>query len=206
MLLPCLHPELIEAGCDEAGRGCLAGDVYAAAVILPPDYTHPLLNDSKQLTERQRYALREDVERDALAWALGIVTAKEIDEINILNASILAMHRALDALTLRPQYIVVEGNTIRLTIDRVNYEVTQREPRWNIPIKHTKHYTPVTEGAFTLYLSDEMVDFSQKVTLIVNGKQVYRGKVRSDMKHLVNSCATFFDPELLYAAGIEVEL
>ena len=77
MLLPCLHPELIEAGCDEAGRGCLAGDVYAAAVILPPDYTHPLLNDSKQLTERQRYALREDVERDALAWALGIVTAKK---------------------------------------------------------------------------------------------------------------------------------
>ena len=113
MLLPCLHPELIEAGCDEAGRGCLAGDVYAAAVILPPDYTHPLLNDSKQLTERQRYALREDVERDALAWALGIVTAKEIDEINILNASILAMHRALDALTLRPQYIVIDGNKFK---------------------------------------------------------------------------------------------
>ena len=89
-LKPCLYPNLIEAGCDEAGRGCLAGDVYAAAVILPPDYSHPLLNDSKQLTEKQRYALREDIERDALAWALGIVTAKEIDEINILNASILA--------------------------------------------------------------------------------------------------------------------
>ena len=102
--------------------------------------------------------------------------------------------------------MTVGGNTIRLTIDRVNYEVTQRESRWNIPIKHTKHYTPVTEGAFTLYLSDEMVDFSQKVTLIVNGKLVYRGKVRPDMKHLVNSCATFFDPERLYAAGIEVEL
>ena len=102
--------------------------------------------------------------------------------------------------------MTVEGNTIRLTIDRVNYEVTQREPRWNIPIKHTKHYTPVTEGAFTLYLSDEMVDFSQKVTLIVNGKQMYHGKLHPDMKHLVNSCATFFDPERLYAAGIEVEL
>ena len=112
-LLPCLNPHLVEAGCDEAGRGCLAGDVYAAAVILPPDYSHPLLNDSKQLTERQRYALREDIERDALAWALGIVTAKEIDEINILNASILAMHRALDALKVRPEYVVVDGNKFK---------------------------------------------------------------------------------------------
>jgi ribonuclease HII len=112
-LLPCLHPELIEAGCDEAGRGCLAGDVYAAAVILPPDYSHPLLNDSKQLTEKQRYALREDIERDALAWALGVVTAKEIDEINILNASILAMHRALDGLKIRPEYVVVDGNKFK---------------------------------------------------------------------------------------------
>ena len=112
-LLPCLHPDLVEAGCDEAGRGCLAGDVYAAAVILPPDYSHPLLNDSKQLTEKQRYALRTDIERDAVAWALGIVTAKEIDEINILNASILAMHRALDALKVRPEYIVVDGNKFK---------------------------------------------------------------------------------------------
>ena len=113
MLLPCLHPELIEAGCDEAGRGCLAGDVYAAAVILPPDYSHPLLNDSKQLTEKQRYALREDIERDALAWALGIVTAKEIDEINILNASITGMQRALDKLPITPQHIIVDGNKWR---------------------------------------------------------------------------------------------
>ena len=102
--------------------------------------------------------------------------------------------------------MTVEGNTIRLTIDRVNYEVVQREPRWNIPIKHIKHYIPATEGAFTLYLSDEMVDFSQKVTLIVNNKQVYRGKVHPDIKHLINSCSTFFDPERLYAAGIEVKL
>ena len=102
--------------------------------------------------------------------------------------------------------MTVEGNTIRLTIDRVNYEVVQREPRWNIPIKHIKHYIPATEGAFTLYLSDEMVDFSQKVTLIVNNKQVYRGKVHPDTKHLINSCSTFFDPERLYAAGIEVKL
>ena len=99
-----------EAGCDEAGRGCLAGSVYAAAVVLPPDYTHPLLNDSKQLTDTRRRALRTDIERDALAWAIGTATAAEIDEINILRASILAMHRALDGLSLRPDFIIVDGN------------------------------------------------------------------------------------------------
>ena len=99
-----------EAGCDEAGRGCLAGSVYAAAVVLPPDYTHPLLNDSKQLSDARRRALRTDIERDALAWAIGTATAAEIDEINILRASILAMHRALDALSMRPDFIIVDGN------------------------------------------------------------------------------------------------
>lgn len=104
---------LVEAGCDEAGRGCLAGSVYAAAVILPPDYHNALLNDSKQLTERRRYELRAVVERDALAWAVGIVTPEEIDRINILNASILAMHRALDQLTLRPEAVIVDGNRFK---------------------------------------------------------------------------------------------
>ena len=99
-----------EAGCDEAGRGCLAGSVYAAAVILPPDYNNPLLNDSKQLTEKRRYALRDDIIRDAVAWAVGVVTPEEIDHINILNASFLAMHRALDQLTVRPEAIIVDGN------------------------------------------------------------------------------------------------
>ena len=89
---------VIEAGCDEAGRGCLAGSVYAAAVILPPDFKNDLLNDSKQLTERQRYQLREVIEREAVAWAVGVVTPEEIDQINILNASFLAMHRAVDQL------------------------------------------------------------------------------------------------------------
>lgn len=102
--------------------------------------------------------------------------------------------------------MTIEGNTVSLTVDRVEYEVTKREPRWNIPVKHTKHYTPVAEGVFTLYLSDEMVDFSKKVTLIVNGEQVFSGKVRPDVRHLVNSCTTFFDPERLYAAGVEVRL
>lgn len=104
---------LIEAGCDEAGRGCLAGSVYAAAVILPPDYKNDLLNDSKQLTEKRRYALREQIERDAVAWAVGIVTPEEIDKINILNASILAMHRALDQLKVRPEAVIVDGNKFK---------------------------------------------------------------------------------------------
>ena len=103
----------IEAGCDEAGRGCLAGSVYAAAVILPPDYHNELLNDSKQLTEKRRYALREVIQREAVAWAVGVVTPEEIDEINILNASILAMHRALDQLTTRPEAVIVDGNRFK---------------------------------------------------------------------------------------------
>ena len=108
-----MTPGIPEAGCDEAGRGCLAGPVYAAAVILPPHFHNEELNDSKQLTERQRYALRTVIEREALAWAVGIVTAEEIDKINILNASILAMHRAVDQLTLRPQHLIIDGNRFK---------------------------------------------------------------------------------------------
>ena len=103
----------IEAGCDEAGRGSLAGSVYAAAVILPEDYQNELLNDSKQLTEKRRYELREIIQREAVAWAVGIVTPEEIDKINILNASILAMHRALDQLKVRPEAIIVDGNRFK---------------------------------------------------------------------------------------------
>lgn len=110
MLKSHYYESLIEAGCDEAGRGCLAGSVYAAAVILPPDYQNELLNDSKKLTAKKRYALREEIERDAIAWAVGIVTPEEIDKINILNASFLAMHRALDQLKVRPEAVIVDGN------------------------------------------------------------------------------------------------
>ncbi|MBQ2518832.1 MAG: ribonuclease HII [Bacteroidaceae bacterium] len=110
MLAPYFHKGVIEAGCDEAGRGCLAGPVYAAAVVLPPDFENALLNDSKQLSEKNRYALREVIEREALAWAVGVVDNREIDKINILRASILAMHRALDGLKVRPQEIIVDGN------------------------------------------------------------------------------------------------
>ena len=113
MLKSHFYEDLVEAGCDEAGRGCLAGSVYAAAVILPPDYHNDELNDSKQLSEKRRYALREVVMRDAVAWAVGVVTPEEIDKINILNASILAMHRALDQLKVRPEAIIVDGNRFK---------------------------------------------------------------------------------------------
>lgn len=107
------HPDLIEAGCDEAGRGCLAGPVFAAAVILPDTFSNDLLNDSKQLSEKQRDKLRPVIEQEALAWAVASADNQEIDEINILNASILAMHRALDQLTVRPQHIIVDGNRFK---------------------------------------------------------------------------------------------
>lgn len=110
MLKSYLHKGVVEAGCDEAGRGCLAGAVYAAAVILPPDFQDERLNDSKQLTEKQRYALREVIEREAVAWAIGIVSPEEIDQINILNASFLAMHRAIDQLKVRPEHLLIDGN------------------------------------------------------------------------------------------------
>lgn len=110
MLAPFLNKDIIEAGCDEAGRGCLAGPVYAAAVILPPTFHNDLLNDSKQLTEKQRYALRPIIEQEAIAWAIGIVDQTEIDRINILKASILAMHRAIDQLKTRPEALLIDGN------------------------------------------------------------------------------------------------
>lgn len=113
MLLPYMERGRIEAGCDEAGRGCLSGAVFAAAVIFPQDYHHPLLNDSKQLSEKQRYALRPVIEQDAVAWAVGIVTPQEIDKINILNASILAMQRAVEQLSITPQHLLIDGNRFK---------------------------------------------------------------------------------------------
>lgn len=113
MLLPYLDITKIEAGCDEAGRGCLAGPVYAAAVILPHDFKNDVLNDSKQLSEHKRYELRKIIEKEALAWAVGVVTNEEIDKINILNASFLAMHRAIDQLKVRPEALLIDGNRFK---------------------------------------------------------------------------------------------
>lgn len=113
MLLNCYQQELIEAGCDEAGRGCLVGPVYAAAVILPRNFSSDLLTDSKQLSEQNRDILRIQIEKEALCWAVAAVDNLEIDEINILNASFLAMHRALDQLTVRPEYLAIDGNRFK---------------------------------------------------------------------------------------------
>lgn len=110
MLKPYLQAGRIEAGCDEAGRGCLAGPVYAAAVILPEGYVNEALNDSKKLSERARELLRPQIEKDALAWAVGVVTNEEIDQINILQASFLAMHRAIAALRIKPEFLLIDGN------------------------------------------------------------------------------------------------
>ncbi|MTK53438.1 ribonuclease HII [Paludibacter sp.] len=112
-LAPFLLADCNEAGCDEAGRGCLAGPVFAAAVILPPDYDNDVLNDSKQLSEKVRYQLRPEIEQSAVAWAVGIVSAEEIDQINILNASILAMHRAVAGLKLTPDHLIIDGNRFK---------------------------------------------------------------------------------------------
>ena len=117
MLETTFQRELIEAGCDEAGRGCLAGSVFAAAVILPPDFHHPLLNDSKQMTERRRNQLREIIEREALAWHVAEVTAERIDQINILNASIEGMNLALKALSIKPEFIIIDGNRFKTDLE-----------------------------------------------------------------------------------------
>lgn len=113
MLKPYFQKEKIEAGCDEAGRGCLAGPVVAAAVIFPQDYSHEVLNDSKQLTEKQRIDIKKDIVKDALAWGVGVASPGEIDEINILNASYLAMHRAVEQLKVTPELLLIDGNRFK---------------------------------------------------------------------------------------------
>jgi len=121
MLLPYFQNQLIEAGCDEAGRGCLAGPVFAAAVILPPNFHHPLLNDSKQIKESDRFKLRIEIEENAIAFAVAMVDHQEIDKINILNASFLAMHRAIEKLKIQPQFLIIDGNRFK-NYSNINHE------------------------------------------------------------------------------------
>ncbi len=153
MLLPYLNEHLLEAGCDEAGRGCLAGPVYAAAVILPKDFANEALNDSKQLTEKQRYALRPLIESEALAWSLGIVEAAEIDKLNILNASYLAMHRAIHHLSLQPAHLLIDGNRFRYIKQLPLYKL----PHHQVEARHFLNYPEIPHTCVVkgdgLYLS-----------------------------------------------------
>jgi ribonuclease HII len=137
MLLPSFTPDLIEAGCDEVGRGCLAGPVVAAAVILPKNYTHELLNDSKQLTKEERNSLREQIKQDALAWGIAETSHTEIDEINILNASFLAMHRALDQLKITPELLLIDGNRFK----------PYREIKFECIVKGDAHYLSIAAAS-----------------------------------------------------------
>lgn len=154
MLKSHYYESLIEAGCDEAGRGCLAGSVYAAAVILPPDYQNELLNDSKKLTAKKRYALREEIERDAIAWAVGIVTPEEIDKINILNASFLAMHRALDQLKVRPEAVIVDGNRFKPYQDLPSTTIVKGDGKY-LPIAAASILAKTYRDDYMLSLAEE---------------------------------------------------
>ena len=127
--------DLVEAGCDEAGRGCLAGSVYAAAVILPRNYDSPLLNDSKKLSLKARYTLREQIQRDAISWAVGVVTPEEIDRINILHASFLAMHRAIAQLKIQPEALIIDGNRFDPYYPEANTSQPNHSPKK--PLPHT---------------------------------------------------------------------
>lgn len=129
------YQDLVEAGCDEAGRGCLAGSVYAAAVILPHNYDNPLLNDSKKLSLKARYTLREQIQRDAISWAVGVVTPEEIDRINILHASFLAMHRAIAQLKIQPEALIIDGNRFDPYYPEANTSQPNHSPKK--PLPHT---------------------------------------------------------------------
>lgn len=154
MLPACDRPGCYEAGTDEAGRGCLAGPVFAAAVILPDDFSNDLLNDSKKLSEKHRVELREIIEREAVAWAVASVDAAEIDEINILNASILAMHRALDKLKIRPGRIIVDGNRFK------PYGTTE----WKTFVKGDGRYANIAAASILAktYRDDYMVKMAEE--------------------------------------------
>ena len=154
MLRSSFTKDLLEAGCDEVGRGCLAGPVVAAAVILPKKYRHKLLNDSKQLTKEERIALQKDIERDALAWAIGEVDNEEIDRINILNASFVAMHRALDKLLIPPEFLLIDGN-------RFN---PYKEVRFETIIKGDSIYLSIAAASILakIYRDDLMTKLSEQ--------------------------------------------
>lgn len=154
MLQSSFTPDLIEAGCDEVGRGCLAGPVVAAAVILPKNFTHELLNDSKQLTKEERNSLHAEIKQAALAWAVAEVSPEEIDKINILNASFLAMHKALDQLSIRPELLLIDGNRFK----------TYQDIRHECIIKGDAHYLSIAAASVLakIYRDDLMEQLGLK--------------------------------------------
>lgn len=158
MLQLSLNPNVIEAGCDEAGRGCLAGPVFAAAVILPPDFECEILNDSKQLSEKKRYELRPLIEESALAWAVGIVSHAEIDKINILNASFLAMHRAVDELSVRPEHLLIDGNRFKKYADIPHTCVVKGDGKF-LPIAAASVLAKTYRDDFMMKLHDEFPNY-----------------------------------------------
>ena len=160
-LAPYFTVNSIEAGCDEAGRGCLAGPVFAAAVILPVDFDCPLLNDSKQLTERQRIVLRPIIEEKALAWAVAQVEAPKIDEINILNASILAMHCAIDNLQVRPQNLIIDGNRFKKYQDIPHHTIVKGDGKY-LSIAAASVLAKTYRDDYMVALADEFPQYDWK--------------------------------------------
>ena len=161
MLLPFLNSALLEAGCDEAGRGCLAGAVFASAVILPPDFVCEELNDSKQLSEKQRDKLRPFIEKEAIAWAVGIVYPNEIDKINILNASFLAMHRALDQLIVRPKHLLIDGNRFKKYMDIPHTTIVKGDGKY-MSIAAASVLAKTHRDEYILHLHEEYPSYDWK--------------------------------------------
>lgn len=172
-LKPYMIAGIPEAGCDEAGRGCLCGPVSCAAVILPPDFKCPELNDSKKLTERLRKKLRPIIEREALAWAVVMVSAEEIDRINILNASIEGMHRALNALKLRPAHIIVDGNKFRPYCERISDNDMEENLPSGIIIPH--HTVVKGDGKFMSIAAASVLAKTHRDELMENLAERYPG-------------------------------
>ena len=162
------YQDLVEAGCDEAGRGCLAGSVYAAAVILPRNYDNPLLNDSKKLSLKARYTLREQIQRDAISWAVGVVTPEEIDRINILHASFLAMHRAIAQLKIQPEALIIDGNRFDPYYPEANTSQAHQTPKKPLPhtciVKGDGKYQAIAAASILAktYRDDYMADLDRE--------------------------------------------
>ncbi len=203
MLLNCFQLDFLEAGCDEAGRGCLAGPVYAAAVILPPDFIAGELDDSKKLTHKQRVALRTIIEKEAIAWSVASVDNNEIDAINILNASFLAMHRAIEKLKVKPGYLSIDGNRFKVYPDIPHSCIIKGDGKYlNIAAAsilaktHRDEYMDNLSDEFPVYQWRQNKGYPTKVhrsAALLHGLTPYHRKT-----------FTISDPDLILVADNEV--